>query len=253
MIDALGYRARIGILLPASNTIGQPEFEMMAPMGVTNQVVRMTPTPPGTSAGNLETYRGGLGAHIPVIEEAIKVVLHCTPSAIILAHAMDTFRGGVAGAKAMQEALAPSAKSIPVILPAFAFLEALRALGVRPGARLAALTPYWPKEDEDVRAFFTDAGYTMTRVLGFKCNGAAEIAGTTTERITGALRELAAENVAAILQPGTNMASLTVAARSQDSLGVPVICCNTACYWQALRLVGVRDRRMGFGPLLADH
>ena len=98
LIDALGYRAKIGILLPASNTIGQPEYDMLAPAGVTNQVVRMAPTPRGTTAGNLETYRGELADKIPPIATAITTILQCTPQVIVLAHAMDTFRGGVAGA-----------------------------------------------------------------------------------------------------------------------------------------------------------
>ncbi len=252
-VDALGYRARISILLPASNTIGEPECAQLAPVGVTNQTVRLAPTPPSATAtvGGLETYRGALAAKIPPIEDAIRVALQATPKAIILAHAMDTFRGGVDGAKAMADALAPSANGVPVVIPSLAYLDALNAMGVKPGARIAGLTPYWPKEDEDLKAFFVDAGYEVTRVTGLKCNGGAEIAGVTEAQIIAALRDLAADRPGAIVLPGTNMASTRVADQATAWLGLPVLCCNTVCYWRALRTAGIEDRITGFGPLLA--
>ena len=40
--DALGYRAKIGILVPATNTIVEPEMAAMQPPGVTNHVSRMS-------------------------------------------------------------------------------------------------------------------------------------------------------------------------------------------------------------------
>ena len=36
--DALGHRAKIGILVPATNTIVEPELAAMQPPGVTNQL-----------------------------------------------------------------------------------------------------------------------------------------------------------------------------------------------------------------------
>jgi maleate isomerase len=35
--------------------------------------------------------------------------------------------------------------------------------------------------------------------------------------------------------------------------GKPVITCNAALYWQALRALGVADPITGFGRLLAEH
>ena len=39
--DILGHRAKVGVLVPFSNTIVQPEFEAMAPPGVTNHAARI--------------------------------------------------------------------------------------------------------------------------------------------------------------------------------------------------------------------
>ncbi len=42
MVDALGYRKKIGIVVPSTNTIVGPECEALRPRGVTNHVARLT-------------------------------------------------------------------------------------------------------------------------------------------------------------------------------------------------------------------
>ena len=251
--DVLGYRAKIGILVPASNTIAQPELDMLAPLGVTNQVARMRPTPPGKVGGNLESYRDGIDTQVPVIAEAVEMALHTKPSAMILAHSMDTFRGAMDGARLLQERLDERTHGVPLVLPSLAYLAALKALGLGPGARLAAITPYWPPEDAHVDAFFTSAGYKVTRVLGMKRQGAFAISATTAAELTAGLRELAKDSPDVIVQPGTNLASVKLAAEASAWLGIPVLPCNTVAYWYALRTIGVMDKMQGFGALFSEH
>ena len=42
MPDTLGYRKRIGIVVPSTNTTVQPECEPLRPRGVTNHIGRST-------------------------------------------------------------------------------------------------------------------------------------------------------------------------------------------------------------------
>ena len=35
--------------------------------------------------------------------------------------------------------------------------------------------------------------------------------------------------------------------------GKPIVACNAAVYWQALRAIGINDAIAGYGRLLADH
>ena len=41
MRDVLGWRCKFGVLGPSTNTIVQPDFEMMRPPGVTNHYSRI--------------------------------------------------------------------------------------------------------------------------------------------------------------------------------------------------------------------
>jgi len=39
--DTLAWRAKVAVVVPATNTVVQPEMESMRPAGVTNHVTRM--------------------------------------------------------------------------------------------------------------------------------------------------------------------------------------------------------------------
>ena len=41
MTDALGWRMKFGVIAPSTNTVVQPEFDMMRPRGVTNHFARI--------------------------------------------------------------------------------------------------------------------------------------------------------------------------------------------------------------------
>ncbi len=56
----------------------------------------------------------------------------------------------------------------------------------------------------------------------------------------------------AIVQVGTNLSMVRLAAAAEMWLGKPVIAINTATYWHALRANGITDRMEGFGRLLAE-
>ena len=57
MRDVLGWRAKFGVLGPSTNTIVQPDFEMMRPPGVTNHYSRIFT--PNADAVNNDTFMAG--------------------------------------------------------------------------------------------------------------------------------------------------------------------------------------------------
>ena len=66
------------------------------------------------------------------------------------------------------------------------------------------------------------------------------------------LRELDGDDVDAIVQVGTNMSMVRLAAAAEMWLGKPVIAINTATYWHALRANGINDKIPGMGRLLEE-
>ena len=57
MRDVLGWRCKFGVLGPSTNTIVQPDFEMMRPPGVTNHYSRIF-TPNAQAVSN-DTFMAG--------------------------------------------------------------------------------------------------------------------------------------------------------------------------------------------------
>ena len=71
--------------------------------------------------------------------------------------------------------------------------------------------------------------------------------------IRNAVTELNGDDVDAVVQVGTNLCMLRLAATLEEELGKPVIAINAATYWHALRVNGIEDRLDGFGRLFAGH
>jgi maleate isomerase len=56
----------------------------------------------------------------------------------------------------------------------------------------------------------------------------------------------------ALVQVGTNLSMVKLAAAAELWLGKPVIAINTATYWHALRRNGIADKIQGLGRLLEE-
>ena len=61
-----------------------------------------------------------------------------------------------------------------------------------------------------------------------------------------------AGDVDAIIQVGTNLSMVRLAAAAEMWLGKPIIAINTATYWHALRQNGILDKIPGLGRLLEE-
>ncbi len=56
----------------------------------------------------------------------------------------------------------------------------------------------------------------------------------------------------ALIQVGTNLSMVRLAAAAEMWIGKPVIAINTATYWHALRANGIMDKIAGLGRLLEE-
>ncbi|MEZ5458344.1 MAG: hypothetical protein R3E65_03110 [Steroidobacteraceae bacterium] len=244
MVDQLGYRGRIGIVVPSTNTSCQPESERLRPRGVTNHIARISirERPLTTEQAfleHVEAMRNGM-------RTAIDQVATCQPTHVIMGVALEAFWGGVAAAQALQKELAERA-GIGVSMGSTATDAALRRLGAR---RIAILTPHQPRGDEQVRAWFSEAGYDVRRLIGLKCASPVLIAHTTPQQVIAALRELDGDDVDALVQVGTNLAAIELCAEAEGWFGKPVLAINAVTYWDALRRSGIEDKVYGCGSVL---
>ena len=94
MRDVLGWRRKFGVLGPSTNTIVQPDFEMMRPPGVTNHYSRIF-TPNAQAVSN-DSFMAGTQLIGENTLDAVKSVMTCAPDYLVMGMSSITFYGGVA-------------------------------------------------------------------------------------------------------------------------------------------------------------
>ena len=247
MADHLGYRFKLGSLGPSTNTIVQPDFDDLRPAGITNHYSRIIipNNPVNDDAGFLALVASIQGATL----DAVDVLKSCEMDYLVMGMSAATFWDGRKGAEtylAMMRARA----GVDVSCGSFATEAALNAYKVK---RIAFLSPYFPVANDQVRRFYQDCGFTVVRDVCLRRPSPVQIAHSTDAMCREAIRQLDGDDVDAIVQVGTNLSMIRLAAAAELFLGKPVIAINTATYWHALRALGVNDRRAGFGKLMEFH
>ena len=246
MPDTLGFRKRIGIVVPSTNTTVQPECDPLRPRGVTNHTARVTikERPLNTEQAffeHMQAMREGIGI-------AIDQIMTAGLDHLIVGIALETFWGGVAAANKFQgELVARSA--VGISMGSTAAVAALKTFGAK---RIAVLTPHQPRGDEMVRLYLTEAGFDVVRLVGLKCQTPRAIAQVPAADIRNALRDLDGPDVDAILQVGTALPTVAIAAEAERWFGKPVLAINAVTYWDALRRCGIDDRIFGHGRILEE-
>jgi maleate isomerase len=247
MRDVLGWRKKFGVLGPSTNTVVQPDFDMMRPAGVTNHYSRIF-TPDNKAVSN-ETFMAGANVINNNVLDAVRSVMTCSPDYLVMGMSAVTFFGGAKGADEFQARVKREA-GVGISIGSHSCTAALKAYGA--GRRIAFLTPYYPVANDQVRQYFVDSGFEVVRDICLKCPSWTGIA----EVPPGVLREkliaLDGPDIDAILQVGTNLSMVRLAAAAELWLGKPVIAINTATYWHALRQNGIADKVQGLGRLLEE-
>jgi maleate isomerase len=249
MPDTLAPRGKFGVLAPSTNTSVQPEFDAMRPWGVTHHHSRLVI--PDSRVSDDASFLVMMDSIRAALFPALEAVLTCDPDYVILGMSSETFWDGLEGSKKLERKLKRIAKR-GLAMGSDACRAALAAYG-RSIRRLGVVTPYMPVGDRQVVRFFSECGYEVVNLHGFKCASPRAIAEVTPRELRAAIQRVNRGKVDAVVQVGTNLACAGVAAMAEFWLDKPVIAINTATYWYALRDYGIKDRVAGFGSLLAEH
>jgi maleate isomerase len=249
MNDVLGWRCKFGVIGPSTNTIVQPDFEIMRPPGVTNHY-RGIFTPNNKAVSN-ESFMAGAHVIGDNVLDAVKSAMTCEPDYLVMGMSSVTFFGGLAGADAFRTKVEGTA-GVGVSIGSHSSTAALKAYGgVK---RIAFLSPYYQVANAEVRRYFTESGFEVVRDIYLECKSWTAIAEVTPDILRYKLIELNGDgrDVDAIIQVGTNLSMVRLAAAAELWLGKPVVAINTATYWHALRQNNIMDKIPGLGRLLED-
>ena len=249
MRDVLGWRCKFGVIGPSTNTVVQPDFEMMRPVGVTNHYSRIF-TPNAQAISN-ESFMAGINVIGDNVLDALRSVMTCSPDYLVMGMSSVTFTGGAAGADAFQAKIEREA-GVSISIGSHSSTAALKAYGgVK---RIAFLSPYYPVANAEVRRYFTESGFEVARDICLQCKSWTGIAEVPPEILRDKLIELNGDgrDTDALIQVGTNLSMVRLAAAAEMWLSKPVVAINTATYWHALRQNNIKDKIAGLGRLLEE-
>jgi maleate isomerase len=241
MTDALGTRAVFAVLLPATNSMVEPDLASLRPPGVTFQTFRF-PFP--ALPAEVETLADLMGSTL----ELCRV---CEPDQVVLGYSPEYMAEPAAVTGRLRQLVA-EATGLPFTLAFETVPEALRCFGA---TRLGVVTPFPAAADERVRSWFTAQDFTIERMLGLASaqKGKVYTARISAAEIRDAFLAVDGPGVEALVQVGTNLVCSTLVEQLEAELGKPVLAVNTATAWAALRQHGISDRLSGWGRLLSQH
>lgn len=227
---------RIGLIIPSSNQLTEPEYYRYLPKGVLAHFARLRMT---------GAHKLPLSDLLPRIADAAMaladakcdvIAFHCT------AIALDA---GPAGEPKIVSAIS-QASATPATATAAAIVSALCALGA---TRIGLVTPYDEANAEKERWYFEAAGLHIVTSRHFDLARRNMLASTPPEFWLDAARSVAAEQARpdAVVFSGANVRCMEVIGALEENLGVPAITSNQAVMWESLRIMGVNasDPRLG--------
>ena len=241
-LSVYGPRARLGLIVPPTNTVNEAEWHRMLPPGVTFHTHRMKLH---TDSGTPE----GAARLMADLEGVFAVLGQCTPDVIAYACTAGSMTTPV---EALPDTLT-ARTGIRALTTAASIIAALRALGV---ARLSVATPYARALNDHEAHFLADHGFEVARLIGLGIGAGGpheypQIARTPLGAVEAHAHAAFVPGSDALLITCTDFPTLPLIARLERDLGVPVVTSNQATLWAALRASGVPDAVEGGGALFA--
>jgi maleate cis-trans isomerase len=233
-----GWRARIGVIVPPSNTTNETEFNRMKPDGVTFHFTR--------SPIHRDPAADGFQGMIKDLETAVADLVACNVDFMTY--------GCTAGSMAcpadiligtMENKSHKKATST-----ADAILEALKALGVN---KIAMATPYSDATNEHEKEFLERHGLSVVKMAGLQLSGQMQkVSRIPPVQVFEHAASVDCKEAEAILICCTDFGSLDVIEKLESNLQKPVVSSNTASFWYSLRRAGISDPIDGYGTLLKN-
>jgi maleate cis-trans isomerase len=233
---------RIGVLVPAGNTIHEREFAMLRPAGVAFRFAGFTYPPAGAP-----DFCADLFAQMrePVAElrawGAAALLVGCTTASMLCA---DPAR------EAQLQALA----GVPVVTAASAVREALAALGLR---RIVVATPYGARGNGVVVDYLRTIGIETVAIRGLELDRSPDVwqreaPALTPQQVLELGLSIDAPAAEALYLPCTGIGSVEAVELYERRTGKPALSSVQAGFWSTLRRLGIDARRGGAGRLVAD-
>ncbi|MCL5025394.1 MAG: maleate cis-trans isomerase [Chloroflexi bacterium] len=232
-----GWRGRVGLLVPAANTVVEPECMEMAPVGVAVYASRML---------NLRADVADNQAMLAHAERAATELGRMKPDVVAFACTSGSFVEGVAGEESLRHKIEKAA-GCPAVTTAGAVAAALRDLAV---TRISMATPYLDEVNEREVAFLEAQGFEVLKFKGLQIDDAFSIGKVEPSEVYRLARDVVDPRSDAIFISCTNFRTIEIIDALERDTGLPVVTSNQATFWASLEAMNCQEPVIGYGRIL---
>jgi maleate isomerase len=223
-----GWRARIGIVFPSTNTSIEPWFSRIAPEGVSMHFARMPMGAEITPASLDELEKHELAACQLVADSEPDVIMYaCTSSMLVRGRDAESSFGTALSQKV----------GIPVCTTSDATVKASRALGM---SKISIGSPYTEDIGAYERRYFEEAGFDVVNSIGLGIRTGRDISFRPAGDAYRLGRSAYRPEADGLVMTCVGFRAQECVAELERDLGVPVVTSAQATLWAALRLAGVQ-------------
>jgi maleate cis-trans isomerase len=234
-----GWRGRLGLIVPAANTVAEPEISCMVPEGIAVYTARLGD---GTGSGLDRVKDEARDA-----ERASRQLSAARVDVVAFACTTGSFFQGIEAERELCNRIHHAA-GVPAVTAIGAVLEALQALRIQ---RLVLASPYTDEVNTLEETFLGHRGYRVLAKRGLAMPNPFDIGLLRDDRAYQLAMELLHPDAECILISCTNFPTLRSIDVLERDAGVPVVTSNQATAWACLRRLRVAPRAEHLGRLLS--
>jgi len=239
----IGWRAKLGILIPAINYVMEPEFNKMAPEGVSIHAAR------------LKVIREEYGTEKDMVNYFNLMAKEVEKEAESLGCVADVIgygctSGSFAMGKKWNEELIKrieKAAQVPATTTSTAVYEALREMDIK---KLVLVTPYPEPLNRLEKEFLQSNGFEVVSMNSCECKIHGFQGEYPPHVVYRLAREACVDEADGIFISCTNFRTIEIIEKLERDTNKPVISSNTATFWKMLKMVGIHEPIRGYGQLL---
>lgn len=241
-LQPIGARAKVGVIVPPSNTVNEAEFNRFAPNGVSFHFTR-SPLHADPAADDFQEMLGD-------VKNAMSDLAACRVDYATYA----CTAGSMACPSDRLLGTMTESGNVGANSTAQAIVAALTTLGI---SKISMASPYTDDTNAHEAHYLEDHGIEVLASAGLSLNTSLEniqkISRVPPAQVFEHAKSVDRSDAEALLICCTDFNTFDAIEPLEKELGKPVVSSNSATLWHSLRSAGIEDRIDGLGTLLRDH